>query len=95
MNKQIIIGTLTAAMMALPAANAGGRHGGSFYDYAKVTHVEPIVRVVDVRTPREECWEEEVRHTGGHGHGRGSTGAMIVGGVIGGVVGNQFGRGRG
>lgn len=94
MNTTFTSAALTAAIAMAPAAHAGN----AFRDYANVINVEPIVRVVDVSTPHEECWEEEVRYPGrsaGHGHGHGSAGSIIIGGLIGGVIGHQFGKGRG
>ncbi|MBT8147145.1 MAG: hypothetical protein KJN90_09845, partial [Gammaproteobacteria bacterium] len=29
------------------------------YDYAQVVEVRPIVQVVEVFTPEEQCWQEE------------------------------------
>ena len=64
------------------------------YDFARVTDVRPIVRLVTVSVPRRECWNEEVR-VDHRRRGNGSAGATIAGGLLGGVVGRQFGDGRG
>lgn len=69
----------------------------SYYVWAKVVRVEPIVRVVRVSTPNRVCWNETVRHVH-HGRAREpSATPMVVGGIIGGVLGNRIvdGRGRG
>ena len=58
-----------------------------------VLDVEPLVRIVQVTTPQEVCWEEPVHHAGYRG--RESHTPKILGGIVGGVVGNQFGSGRG
>ena len=29
------------------------------YEYAPVVDVRPIVQVVEISTPQEQCWEEE------------------------------------
>jgi uncharacterized protein YcfJ len=90
---------LGLATLALPfggAADDWRRDSNAYYDYAKVTHVQPITRVVQVSTPHEVCWNERV-HTVRHGRHRRhrSYTPTVLGGVLGGVVGNQFGRGRG
>ena len=90
---------LTAAC-ALPLA-ARADHapaaGDGFWIDADVIAVEPLLRSVQVTTPREVCWEEPVRYTTAHrGHrGHRSHTPKIIGGIIGGIVGNQFGSGSG
>jgi uncharacterized protein YcfJ len=86
-----------------------GRHGGrdwdrgrSGYDYARVLHVEPLLRRVRYSEPRRECWYEtryddrdyryDNRYSGG---GHRAAGEMIVGGLVGAAVGNQIGSGDG
>lgn len=96
MNKQVLASALMAAMALAPVAHAG--HKGkptSFHDYAEVVDVEPVVRMVEVSTPRRQCWEEKVHHPARYGDYHSAAGEMIVGGVIGGVIGNQFGGGSG
>jgi uncharacterized protein YcfJ len=86
--------TATAVIGALAAgtATASGR-GHSDYVYARVVHVEPMVRYVTVERPREECWDE-VRYVPDGGRAR-VAGPTIAGGIIGGAIGRQFGDGRG
>ncbi len=70
--------------------------GDTYYDYAKVVRVDPIVRTVQVTTPQRECWNEEVtRYEPRRGVRADSYTPMIVGGILGGVVGNQLGKGSG
>ncbi len=64
----------------------------AFYANAKVTDVQPIVRVVRVATPQEVCWDEPVRRENRRHR---SHVPAVLGGIIGGVVGNKFGSGRG
>lgn len=59
---------------------------------AKVISVEPLVRIVEVTTPQEVCWNEQVVH---RTTGYKSRTPLVLGGIIGGVVGNQMGGGRG
>lgn len=86
---------LGALVVSTQAIADRGRHfdDDDYYVNAKVVRVKPIVRVVEVATPREVCWDERVRHVerrrGGHSD---SPLPVIVGGVVGGVVGNQIGR---
>jgi uncharacterized protein YcfJ len=83
----VVVGGLSAPVLA------GGRSGGSHYDYARVLRVDPMIDVVRVAQPREVCWTEQVTHRRSRGYN--SATPEILGGIIGGVVGNQFGHGRG
>ena len=95
---------ISAAASLLPlmaiTAEASDRPESRF-EYAPVVDVEPIVRVIRVERPREECWDETVyeEYPVGGGYraraGRGTAGATIAGGLIGGLVGRQFGGGSG
>lgn len=90
---------LALGVMSLPVAgNAAHLSGddGEYFARAKVTDVQPIVRIVQVSTPREVCWDEPARQ-GYRGHNRRHQSFVptVLGGIIGGVVGNQFGGGRG
>lgn len=87
--------TLTAALLGAATAQAGSPYqsdGGGFFDYADVVRVEPLVRVVRVNEPREECWDEEVPVY--RSEYRSAT-PMILGGILGGVVGSTMGKGDG
>lgn len=57
---------------------------------APVTHVEPLVEVVQVPIQRQECWDEVVSGS----TTRQSNGGMLAGAIIGGVVGHNIGKGR-
>lgn len=99
MKKPILYG-LTVMFLAsvLPVQadhQALGDDPEAFYDYAKVTRVEPFFRQFDVSVPQQQCWNHEVPYTV-HEHDAHPRAAapMIVGGVIGGVIGHQFGKGR-
>lgn len=67
------------------------------YDYATVLAADPIVKIIRVSTPREECWQEEVVYRtrpqsyGGYGHH--DTGP-VLGAVLGGAVGNAVGHSK-
>ncbi len=64
----------------------------TYFDRAKVTHVQPIYRTIRIATPREECYTQEVR-TDVHDHGN-KAASTVLGGVIGGVVGHKVGKHR-
>lgn len=87
--------SLTAASLALITGTsllgtAQAEHERA--SYATVLHSKPVLRYVDVSVPREECWNEAVRHREERDY---TTGRTILGGLIGAAVGNQIGRGRG
>jgi len=84
-----ILSGLTVANVA--AADYGPR---TRTVYVPVLDVEPVVREVMVRRPREECWLETAIVPDYRAQRR-AAGAAIAGGLIGGVIGHQFGSGRG
>jgi len=61
------------------------------YDWARVTHVEPIYQQIRTRVPRQSCWNEQVRVQ--HRRHNESYTDEILGAVVGGAVGNALGRG--
>lgn len=63
----------------------------AMYDSVKVTRSEPVYRMVTVRSPVEECWDEKVPVYSGSD---GTLGA-IIGGAAGGILGHQVGKGSG
>ncbi|MGH8189346.1 MAG: glycine zipper 2TM domain-containing protein, partial [Steroidobacteraceae bacterium] len=90
---------VAGAALATPPSWSNSRHNrGSHgeYDYAPVTHVQPIVRQVRIETPRRECWDD-VRYVDSRPHVSDPAvgGRTLIGGIIGGVIGSQFGSGRG
>ncbi|MEZ5524604.1 MAG: glycine zipper 2TM domain-containing protein [Pseudomonadales bacterium] len=78
---------LLAATLISPAAMAGHKQS---HDYARVISAEPIVKIVRVSTPRQECWDEQVSHYQ-EPRQRSAT-PTIVGAVIGGLIGNELGH---
>ena len=92
---KLISSALVATLLATGAlADPRSGEPGAFYAYAKVIDVQPIVRVVQVTTPRQSCWDEPVTRAQYPRHGRSAT-PLLLGGILGGVVGNQFGGGSG
>lgn len=65
---------------------------GSWYAWAEVLEVKPVVKIVRLSEPQEHCWHETVRH---EGYGYRSHTPLLLGGILGGVIGHQFGSGRG
>jgi len=63
----------------------------SWHESVKVIRSEPTYRTVTIRTPIEECWDEEVPVS------RNSDGTLgaIIGGAAGGILGHQVGKGSG
>lgn len=83
---------ITLPAVGLIAASAAAQAGHERATYAKVVRSTPVIRHVEVSTPREECWDEAVKHRAEKDY---TTGRTIVGGLIGAAIGNQIGSGRG
>lgn len=90
---------LALGVIGLPVAGHAAHlseDGGEYFAKAKVTDVQPVVRIVQVSTPREVCWDEPIRQDyRGPDRRHRSYVPTVLGGIIGGVVGNQFGGGHG
>jgi len=99
---------VVASVLAAPAALADPKHGQPYgtyrnasqgnanqdFDYARVIHVEPIIRQVRVDVPQRECWMETRYDQPTPSYG-GTAGPTLVGALIGGAIGHQVGAGRG
>ena len=84
------LATILSGAALLAAQSAGA---ATSYDEADVTDVRPIYRIVEVSSPSEECWEEEVvrqdvRERGDRSYTPGILG-MVIGGALGNAVGNN------
>ena len=90
-----LLGTLSLSAVYAGDYRGRAQDAGAYYAYAHVTEVQPIMRTVQVTTPRESCWDEPVRQTVYSPGPHRSFTSTVVGGIIGGVVGNQFGSGSG
>lgn len=62
------------------------------YEYAQVVESHPVYRTVEVSTPREECWNEEVAYRDNHRSN--SRTPALLGTIIGGALGNAVGHGK-
>lgn len=79
---------LLTAALALAGTTAQAR---PVYDEAEVLDSRPVYRTVEISSPREECWQEDVvRH--GYDEGYRSHTPSIVGAVVGGALGNAVGH---
>jgi len=81
---------LGITLTALATSQAFAR-GNVSYDYATVIDADPIIKVVKISTPREECWEEEVVYRDRYDD-RDSALGPVLGGVLGGALGNAVGH---
>jgi len=59
-------------------------------DYAQVVEVRPIVQVVEISTPQEQCWQEEYLVDRSYGGSQSDT-PGILGAIVGGAIGNELG----
>lgn len=105
---KVVTGLVSSGLL-LSAQAAFADHGNPYgqwnraasdYAYARVVHVDPVVRQVRISEPRRECWTEtryeDVSYTERVGQpAKASPGAMILGGIIGAALGNQIGHGDG
>lgn len=91
MNKSMITGTVLGVVVAT-AGGAAGYKLMNRQQYADVLNVTPIKQTV--RTPRQECHDEQVTHTRPVKDEHRVAGTAL-GAVLGGVLGNQVGGGRG
>jgi len=92
----LALGVFSLPISAYPADPSASGDSDVYFANAKVTDVQPIVRIVQVSTPREVCWDEPIRQANlSRNSSRSSFVPTVLGGIIGGVVGNHFGGGRG
>ncbi len=85
---------VAATIVAVSPVLAGNRHDPAFYDYADVMEVTPIIDLVRVESPRQECWIETPKRYGYQG-GHNSYTPEIFGAIVGAAIGTRFGSGRG
>ncbi len=81
--------TLLSAVAAVLAAQSAG--AATTYEQADVVESTPIYRVVEISSPQEECWEEEVVRQDVRRRGDSFTPGLL-GMVIGGALGNAVGH---
>ncbi len=84
------IAAATAATLSLLALNATAE---TSFQYADVIASTPIYQVVQVSTPQEQCWEEEIA-VDRYSHRRQSNTPVLVSTIIGGAIGNAVGHNK-
>ena len=82
----------TFLVLCLFTSTAFTADDNSFFVWADVVDVDPIVTTRYEKVPTTDCRIVKRRHD--HGHNQEVLPALF-GGVLGGVVGNQFGKGNG
>ncbi len=82
---------ILTSLLGMAAAPLSAQAGTS-YHRAEVIDVVPIMQVVRVSAPQQECWKEQVVH---RDRGHDSRAGLVVGGIAGGIIGNRFGGGNG
>ncbi len=81
---------LAFTLLAMPVFASSGER--TTYEYATVIDSHPIYQTVEISTPREECWNEEVVV---HRRDRSDSNTpAIIGTIIGGALGNAVGHGK-
>ena len=63
------------------------------YDYATVVESLPIVQIVEVSTPQQQCWEEEYVVDRSYPR-QGSRTPLLLSTIIGGAIGNAVGHNK-
>lgn len=82
---------ITIVTMALSFLGSSALAETSF-EYAEVLESRPVYQLVEVSTPQEQCWEEEIavdRRRGGD-----SSTPVIVSTILGGAIGNAVGHNK-
>ena len=79
---------LTAALVLSSTALAE-----TSYEYAQVLESRPLYRLVEISTPQEQCWEEEVA-IDRYDHRDDSRTPVLVSTIIGGAIGNAVGHNK-
>ena len=88
MNRSMLIGTLVGAVVATTGASIAGYKMMTKEEYAEVVSVTPLTE--EVRTPREQCVDQQVTKQAPVKDEHRVTGA-VIGAVAGGVLGNALG----
>lgn len=91
-----ILAIATALSMVF-SANAAAEHkrkshrDNSRVHYAKVVHVQPVYRTIQINYPEQVCWHEEVSKPVKRRVSNTSPETMLIGGIVGGVIGHELG----
>jgi len=63
------------------------------YTTARVIESNPVYQVVEISTPQEQCWEEEIAVDRSSGRSQNGT-PVLVSTIIGGAIGNAVGHNK-
>jgi uncharacterized protein YcfJ len=92
MNKSLVVGLVAGAVIATGAGAFAGYKILRGPEFAQVVDVKPVMKTV--RTPRQQCHDEQITQQAPTRDPHQITGA-VVGAVVGGVLGHQVGGGSG
>jgi uncharacterized protein YcfJ len=92
MNKSLVTGLVIGAVVATAGGAVAGYRMLQGPDYAQVVDVKPVTKTI--RTPRQECHDEQVTQTAPTRDPKQITGS-VIGAVAGAVIGHQIGAGDG
>ncbi len=92
MNNSLVTGLVAGAVVATAGGAIAGYKILREPQYAQVVEVKPVTK--NVRTPRQQCHDEQVTQQAPTRDPHQITGS-VVGAVLGGVLGNQIGGGNG
>jgi len=92
MNKSLVTGLIAGAVIATAAGAVAGYKVLSEPEYAQVVDVKAVTKTV--KTPRQECHDEQVVQKAPTRDEHQITGS-VLGAVVGGVIGHQIGGGSG
>ena len=73
--------------------SAGSVQAQTNFEYAQVIKSRPIYQVVEVSTPQQQCWEEEVVRDH-YREDRNSGTSVLLSTIIGGAIGNAVGHNK-
>jgi len=89
------VGPIAAISLSLAAAFTEAAPRNYFYDYAKVTGIEPVYETIVQTIPVEQCWNERVRaRHSDYYERRHSATPTLIGALIGGALGNELGHSK-
>ena len=92
MNKSLVTGLVVGVVVAAAGGAIAGYKVLRGPDYAQVVDVKPVMKTI--KTPRQQCHEEQVVQQAPTKDPHQITGS-VIGAVVGGVLGNQVGGGNG
>ena len=82
-----------AVSLALGFGSASLAQAETRYEYADVIQSTPIYQLIEVQTPREQCWQEEIAVERFPSRQRSNT-PVIISTILGGALGNAVGNNK-